>query len=182
MASKEVYSGTPLVNYCEAVLSRLKLGPEVSDKGKGASPSPGNKAVPPEERDNNRLLPKLREVLIIASFGSQFMTGVNAVPKKEGPKALSEERKCENASLVRREISAIIDNMRKASSYRILGVCPDFTGAQHPKSFYLEKIKEHLLACSDSGKACALFHSHWVTQYCAIPISSCRVVYGNKRT
>lgn len=95
-----VKSVTPLVNYCEAVLSHLRLGPEESGKGKGSSPSSdtGDKAAIPDPLIEKRLLPKLREVLVIASFGDRFPPGIKTVPKKEGINILSEEPNYDNHS------------------------------------------------------------------------------------
>ena len=178
MAAKNVDTctskGTPLLNYyCEAVLSRLGFGStKESSKGGISSPSTvtgGDKTALPEA-DDRRLLPiKLREVLIIARFSS----GVNAAPKKEGTNSLSEEQldnNCEKRTIIRRELDAILDATRKDAEYRVLGVCPDYPGAQRSKSYYLERIKENLLACSDAGKDVLSFIPLVHTLYCTVQL------------
>lgn len=142
--------------YCDGVFSSLGLGPEKGSKGKGSTPSVSSGAEsaaqvhdPVEEY---HLVPKLREILVITSFGDRFPPGLCCVHKKEGTNDLSEDpNKREKTTLIRRELHAILEQVRKDSSYRVVGVCYDYPGAQRTKAYYLERIKEHLLACSDAA-------------------------------
>ena len=85
-----------------------------------------------------------KECIIIASGGE--CQGPSVVPKRRDNTQTGND-----LQLLRRELDAIQEKMRQDDRYRIVQVCVDYPGIEMSRDYYLEKIKQVMTDCKQSG-------------------------------
>ena len=78
------------------------------------------------------------EMMLISSYGDEFIPLLDAVPKLLDNAVEASER----LILARKELDAILDKCRVDDGVMLKYFCTDFPGAQFPKYYYIDRVKK----------------------------------------
>ena len=87
------------------------------------------------------------EMMLISSYGDEFIPLFDAVPKLQDNTVKANEK----ITLARKELDVILDKCRVDNGVMLKYFCTDFPGAQFPKDYYLDRVKQFFEQCDKDG-------------------------------
>ena len=124
-----------------------ELGDKLDKKSAQDVEDPKTSIKKDEDEFKWRRLPSTsRECMIIASGGECQMEGSSVVPKQRDNTLTDSD-----ALLLRRELDVVQEKMRQQENCYLVQVCADYSGVEMSRDYYMEKIKQLMTDCKQSG-------------------------------